>query len=121
MPNNPHTSPIAWRDWDEQVFQTAQAEGKPLLLSLTATWCHVMGKTSYSDQRVIDMVNDRFIPVRVDVDQRPDLSARYNQGGFPSVAFLDTDGQTISGSVYTPPGEMLKLLERVSDAYPYLA
>ena len=120
MPNNAQTRRIVWRDWDEQAFQAAHAEGKLVLLALTASWCHwchVMDQTSYSDPRVIDMVNKRFIPVRVDVDQRPDLSARYNQGGFPSVAFLRTDGQVISGRVYTPPEEMVRLLEQVWASY----
>jgi hypothetical protein len=76
-----------------------------------------MDRTSYSDPRVIDLVNKSFIPVRVDVDQRPDLSARYNQGGFPSVAFLDEGGQLISGRIYTPPDEMYRVLEQVKSSY----
>lgn len=113
-------SAITWRDWDEQAFRASSSEGKPVLLALTATWCHwchVMDQTSYSDPLVIEMVNKWFIPVRVDVDQRPDLSARYNQGGFPSLAFLDPDGLVIAGRVYTPPEEMIKLLEQVSADY----
>ena len=91
---------IAWRTWDESAFASARAEGKPVLLTLGATWCHwchVMDDLAYSDQRVIALVNSRFIPVRVDVDQRPDISLRYNQGGFPSVAFLAGDGRFLAG------------------------
>ncbi|PKB66506.1 MAG: hypothetical protein BZY81_07140 [SAR202 cluster bacterium Io17-Chloro-G4] len=116
----PAISAITWRDWGDKAFASALSEGKPVLLSLTATWCHwchVMDETSYSHPTVIELVNQRFIPVRVDVDQRPDLSARYNQGGFPSLAFLDTDGRIIAGKVYTPPDEMIKLLEQVSTDY----
>ena len=94
----PNLSAILWRDWGDKAFAAAGSEGKPVLLSLTATWCHwchVMDQTSYSHAEVIEMVNKFYIPVRVDVDQRPDLSARYNQGGFPSLAILDTDGQVI--------------------------
>ena len=108
---------IAWRDWNEEAFEAAKAEGKAVLLTLGATWCHwchVMDQTSYSDQRVIELVNSRFIPVRVDVDQRPDISLRYNQGGFPSVAFLTGSGEFLAGRPYTPPDEMVALLERVS-------
>ncbi len=115
-----NTSAIPWRDWDEQAFGAARSEGKPVLLALTATWCHwchVMDQTSYSDLRVIEMVNEWFIPVRVDVDQRPDLSARYNQGGFPSVAFLNADGQLIAGRLYTEPEEMVGLLESIRHSY----
>ena len=84
----PTTSSIPWRDWDEQAFRAARAQGKPVLLALTATWCHwchVMDQTSYSDPRVIELINPHFVPGRVDVDQRPDLSARYNQGGFSGI------------------------------------
>ena len=108
---------ISWRDWNEEAFESAKAEDKPVLLTLGATWCHwchVMDQTSYSDARVIELVNSRFIPVRVDVDQRPDISLRYNQGGFPSVAFLTGSGEFLAGRPYTPPDEMAALLERVS-------
>ena len=73
-----------------------------------------MDETSYSDQRVIELVKSRFIPVRVDVDRRPDISLRYNQGGFPSVAFLTGTGEFLAGRPYTPPDEMVALLERIS-------
>ena len=108
---------INWRDWNEKAFEDAQTNGKPVLLTLGATWCHwchVMDQTSYSDERVIELVNSRFIPVRVDVDRRPDISLRYNQGGFPSVALLTGTGEFLAGRPYTPPDEMAALLESVS-------
>ena len=111
---------IQWREWGQEAFLAAKAESKPVLLTLTATWCHwchVMDQTSYSDSKVIALVNTGFIPVRVDVDQRPDISLRYNQGGFPSMALLDSQGHLIAGRVYTPPEEMALLLERVSSEY----
>ncbi len=115
LPNN--AGPIAWREWSEESFEAARSQDKPVLLTLGATWCHwchVMDETSYSDERVIELVNSRFIPVRVDVDQRPDISLRYNQGGFPSVAFLTADGEFLAGRPYTPPDEMATLLAQVS-------
>ena len=120
MSTNIEQPVIKWRAWDEEAFGAAEAENKPLLLTLTATWCHwchVMDQTSYSDRRVIDLVNERFVPVRVDVDQRPDISLRYNQGGFPSIALLDSQARLITGRVYTPPDEMAQLLEQVSGGY----
>ena len=107
---------IAWRDWNEAAFQDAQREEKHVLLTLTATWCHwchVMDQTTYSDSRVIELINSRFIPVAVDVDRRPDLSRRYNQGGFPSFVFLTGAGDLVAGRIYTPPDEMVGLLESV--------
>lgn len=108
---------IAWRDWNEQAFYDARADDKPVLLTMGATWCHwchVMDEQAYSDRRVIDLVNSRFIPVRVDVDQRPDISLRYNQGTYPSVVFLSGDGQFIAGRPYTPADEMVSVLQQVS-------
>ena len=108
---------IAWRDWSEEAFEASRSEDKPVLLTLGATWCHwchVMDETAYSDPRVIDLVNSGFIPVRVDVDQRPDISLRYNQGTYPSVAVLTADGELLAGRPYTPADEMAALLEQIS-------
>ena len=101
MSDTEDTHGIAWREWNEAAFAAARNEDKPVLLTLGATWCHwchVMDQTAYSDERVIGLVNSRFIPVRVDVDQRPDISLRYNQGGFPSVAFITGAGEFITGT-----------------------
>ena len=116
--SQPHgTNAISWREWNETAFDAARSEGKPVLLTLGATWCHwchVMDQEAYSDHRVIRLVNDHFIPVRVDVDQRPDISLRFNQGTYPSVIFLTGEGQFLAGRPYTPADEMATLLERIS-------
>ena len=112
---------IHWTEWGDEAFRRSESEDKPVLLALTATWCHwchVMDQTSYSDPLVIDLIDSRFIPVRVDVDQRPEISYRYNQGGFPSVAVLDHRGDLIAGRIYTPPEEMVKFLEQASSGQP---
>ena len=106
---------INWKEWSQEAFLAAHREGKPVLLTLTATWCHwchVMEETSYSDPRVIKLVNSRFIPVSVDVDRRPDISRRYNQGGFPSVVILDDQAKLITGRTYIPPDQMVRFLEQ---------
>ena len=108
---------ISWLEWGEEAFARARTEDKPVLLTLGATWCHwchVMDETSYSDARVIELVNANFVPVRVDVDQRPDISLRYNQGTYPSVAFLTGSGELLAGRPYTPPDEMADLLGQIS-------
>ena len=112
---------IRWRDWNEESFLAARQEEKRVLLTLTATWCHwchVMDQTSYSNPQVVDLVNSRFIPVRVDVDRRPDISRRYNQGGFPTVAILNDQGELIAGRVYTPPDQMVSFLEQAVGGHP---
>ena len=112
---------IDWNQWSEEVFLRARQQSKPVLLTLTATWCHwchVMDQTTYSDERVIRLISSRYVPVRVDVDRRPDLSRKYNQGGFPSVALLNDSGEILAGRVYTPPEQLALLLEQVSDSYP---
>ena len=112
---------ILWQEWGEQAFRASEDSEKPVLLALGATWCHwchVMDETSYSDPRIVELVNTHFIPVRVDVDQRPDVSRRYNQGGYPSLAILDHEGLLITGRIYTPPDALLPILEEVSQGYP---
>ena len=100
MTTTPETG-IQWREWSDDALLAGRRESKPLLLTLGATWCHwchVMDETSYSDSQVIALVNANFIPVRVDVDLRPDISRRYNQGGYPSVAILDGQGRAHHGT-----------------------
>src|SRR6266571_6044876 len=107
---------IKWREWGEDAFREAKETGKPVLLSLSAVWCHwchVMDETSYSDEGVISFVNEHFIPVRVDNDQRPDVNARYNMGGWPTTAFLTPEGEILAGATYVPPEQMLEALPKV--------
>jgi len=117
-PNRAHEIP--WMEWGPEVFERSRAEDKPVLLGLSAVWCHwchVMDETTYSDQRVIDLVTTRFIPVRVDNDTRPDVNLRYNMGGWPTTAFLDSDGEVLVGLTYIPPDRMVELLTRVNEAW----
>ena len=111
---------IAWLPWGADAFARAVAEDKPILLSISAVWCHwchVMDETSYSDAAVIETIDRRFVPVRVDNDRRPDVNARYNMGGWPTTAFLAPDGTTLTGATYLPPAQMHRALEEIADFY----
>ncbi len=107
---------IRWRPWGEPAFAEARRIGRPVLLSLSAVWCHwchVMDETSYSDPRVIAAVNTHFVPIRVDSDRHPDVNRRYNMGGWPTTAFLAPSGDVLTGGTYLPPEQMLESLARV--------
>jgi uncharacterized protein YyaL (SSP411 family) len=111
---------IGWMPWGQDAFSRAAAEDKPILLSISAVWCHwchVMDETSYSDPGVIEAINRRFVPVRVDNDRRPDINARYNMGGWPTTAFLAPDGTTLTGATYLPPEQMRNVLEQIASFY----
>ena len=72
--------PIRWHEWGEEAFAAAQGENKPMLLDIGAVWCHwchVMDRESYDDPEVAAIVNEHFIAVKVDRDERPDIDSRY--------------------------------------------
>lgn len=76
-----------------------------------------MDETTYSDDAVIAAVREHFVPVRVDNDERPDINARYNMGGWPTTAFLAADGTTLTGATYLPPDRMAHVLREVATWY----
>jgi uncharacterized protein len=111
---------IGWRPWSEKAFQEAQVADKPVLLAISAVWCHwchVMDETSYSDPEVIRLINERYVPIRVDNDERPDVNRRYNMGGWPTTAFLTPDGEIVHGGTYVPPDAMRSYLSSVADLW----
>lgn len=113
-PNRAHE--IQWRSFGQEAFGEAQQQDKPILLSISAVWCHwchVMDETTYSDPRIIAHINDKLIPVRVDNDQRPDINMRYNMGGWPTTAVLTPAGEIITGGTYVAPDQMISLLDQV--------
>jgi uncharacterized protein YyaL (SSP411 family) len=106
--------PVRWQEWGEEAFAAARAENKPMLLDIGAVWCHwchVMDRESYDDPEVAAIVNEHFIAVKVDRDERPDIDSRYQaavsavsgQGGWPLTAFLTPDGKPFYGGTYFPP------------------
>jgi uncharacterized protein len=105
--------PVNWHAWGESAFARAQAENKPILLDIGAVWCHwchVMDRESYEDAEIARIINDHFIAVKVDRDERPDVDSRYQaavsaisgQGGWPLTAFLTPDGRPYFGGTYFP-------------------
>jgi len=126
--------PIQWHEWGEEAFAVAQAENKPILLDIGAVWCHwchVMDRESYDNPEIAQIVNERFIAVKVDRDERPDIDSRYQvavssisgQGGWPLTAFLTPDGKPFYGGTYFPPDDhygrpsFKRVLLAISDAF----
>jgi uncharacterized protein len=108
--------PVRWQPWSTAAFERARAEDKPILLDIGAVWCHwchVMDRESYEDPDTASLINELFIPVKVDRDERPDVDARYQravqtltgQGGWPLTAFLTPDGDPFYGGTYFPPDD----------------
>jgi hypothetical protein len=75
-----------------------------------------MDQSTYSSPEVVRLVNEKFIPVRVDIDKRPDISERYNRGGFPTTAFLSDQGESVWGATYIPPADMVRIMNEVLSA-----
>src|SRR6202161_3560277 len=108
--------PIRWHEFGEEAFAAARAADKPMLLDIGAWWCHwchVRDRESYEDPDVAAIVNEHYIAVKVDRDERPDIDSRYQvavasltgQGGWPLPAFLTPDGKPFYGGTYFPPAD----------------
>src|SRR5256712_11066798 len=108
--------PVHWHPWGEAAFARARAEDKPILLDIGAVWCHwchVMDGESYDDPEVATLLNDAFVCIKVDRDERTDVDTRYQravqaltgQGGWPLTAFLTPEGEGFFGGADFPPGE----------------
>ncbi len=105
--------PVHWLPWAEEAFARARAEDKPILLDVGAVWCHwchVIDHESYDDPDVAAIINEHFVAVKVDRDERPDIDARYQHavsaitgaGGWPLTAFLTPEGKVFYGGTYFP-------------------
>src|SRR5919106_5070176 len=108
--------PIQWFPWGTEAFEAARAQNKPVLLDIGAVWCHwchVMDGESYENPDLADFLNQNFVCIKVDRDERPDVDARYQravqtltqQGGWPLTAFLTPDGEVFYGGTYFPPDD----------------
>lgn len=107
-------NPVNWYAWDEEALQTATAEDKPIFLSIgysACHWCHVMAHESFEDEETATILNEHFVNVKVDREERPDLDRIYmsavqaltGRGGWPMSVFLTPDGRPFYGGTYFPP------------------
>ena len=107
---------VNFEPWGPAVFKKARILEKPILLSISASWCHwchEMDRQTYENKEVAALVKENFIAVRVDRDKRPDIDRRYNQGGWPSTVFLTHSGEVLTGATYLPPQDFLETARRV--------
>jgi len=111
---------IAWRPWSDEAFKEAQQQNKPVLLSITAPWCQfcrAMEEQTFSNDAIAQYITDQFIPVRADSDKRPDVNARYTQGGWPTTCILTPEGDVLWGGTFVPADGMAQLLPQVLNAF----
>jgi uncharacterized protein YyaL (SSP411 family) len=126
--------PVDWHEWGEEAFARARAENKPILLDIGAVWCHwchVIDRESYENPEIAAMINELYVPVKVDRDERPDVDSRYQsaisaisgQGGWPLTAFLTPDGKPFFGGTYFPPEDAMgrpgfkRILASIAEAF----
>ena len=107
-------NPVHWRAWGPEAFAEAKAANKPVLLSIgyaACHWCHVMAHESFEDEATAKVMNDLFVNIKVDREERPDVDAIYmnalhqigEQGGWPLTMFLTPDAEPFWGGTYFPP------------------
>ncbi len=125
---------VSWQEWGEPAFAQAQQEDKPILLDVGAAWCHwchVMARESYEHEDIARLINDQFVAIKVDRDERPDIDARYQaavsaisgQAGWPLTVFLTSEGKPYFGGGYFPPEErygrpsFARVLRSMAEAY----
>ena len=114
---------IHWLDWSDEVFARARRENRPVLLDISAVWCHWchrLDQDTYAVPDIAEYVEANFIPIRVDTDKRPDINRRYNLGGWPTTAFLAPDGRVIGGGTYFPPEQMRQVLRDIKTSWQKL-
>jgi uncharacterized protein YyaL (SSP411 family) len=127
--------PVAWQQWGPKAFALAATLDRPIWLDIGAIWCHwchVMDRESYEHPEIAALINQHFVPIKVDRDERPDIDARYQAahaalngrgGGWPLTMFLTPDGHPFAGATYLPPEQRGRLLgikqiaPRVAEVY----
>lgn len=127
-------NPVDWYPWGAGALARSKAEDKPILLSIgysACHWCHVMERESFEDAAIAALMNDNFVNIKVDREERPDLDAVYMEavqlltgsGGWPMTVFLTPEGKPFYGGTYFPPSDRMnmpgfpRVLQAVSEAY----
>ena len=121
-------NPVNWYAWSDKALEKAKAEDKPILLSIgysACHWCHVMEKESFENEDIAKIMNDHFICIKVDKEERPDVDALYMDavqhmgvnGGWPLNVFLTSDQKPFYGGTYFPAQKWANLLYQISKAY----
>ncbi|MFN5602199.1 MAG: thioredoxin domain-containing protein, partial [Acidimicrobiaceae bacterium] len=121
-------NPVHWYQWGDDAFAEAQRTGKPILLSVgysACHWCHVMAHESFEDDATATVMNQLFVNVKVDREERPDVDAVYmdavqaltGRGGWPMTVFCTPTGEPFYGGTYYPRETFVKLMEAVDDAW----
>jgi len=127
-------NPVDWYPWSEEAFERARAEDKPLLVSIgysACHWCHVMEHESFEDEATAKVMNDNFVNIKVDMEERPDVDQIYmtfvqlttGRGGWPMTVFLTPDKMPFFGGTYYPPTprygmpSFQQILTSIADAY----
>ncbi|HET6760698.1 MAG TPA: thioredoxin domain-containing protein, partial [Gemmatimonadaceae bacterium] len=127
-------NPVDWYAWGPEALERAKREDKPILLSIgyaACHWCHVMAHESFEDEEIARLMNEGFVNIKVDREERPDIDGIYMQavqamtghGGWPMTMFLLPDGSPFYGGTYFPPDDrhglpsFQRVLQSVADAY----
>jgi len=127
-------NPVDWYPWGEEAREKARSENKPILLSIgysACHWCHVMERESFENEEIASLMNDYFVNIKVDREERPDLDEIYmnavqmltGHGGWPMTVFLTPEGKPFFGGTYFPPEDRYgvagfpRVLKAVAQAY----
>lgn len=111
---------VEWREWGPKPFADAAASDRPILLSITASWCawcRRMDAGAYAEPRVAAVLHHDYVPIRVDADRHPRVRDRYNVGGFPSTLFLTPSGHLVAAASTLEADPLRRMLDRISDAW----
>ncbi len=121
-------NPVDWYPWSDEAFAQARAQDKPIFLSIgysTCHWCHVMERESFENPAIAALLNQHFIPIKVDRESHPDVDEIYmtavmlisGHGGWPMSSFLTPQGKPFFGGTYYPPDQFSDLLRQVTQVW----